>query len=359
MNHETTAWIGALFVLLATVAVPGTGFAAEQKGVGEIQYGRSLNRDERDAALNAALRNAVETWVAEKHQSQYRNYERVKDEIDANIDDYVLSHEVINVDQDKRGRRLRVVVRANLNEPKLLDAFLSPSAAAEAGAYLTFVFVAREQVGTVSATEKSATEEKTRTQGISRERSEDTAGQSRTQTETVEVRTETRDIDDVVLWDVSTSNEIDSAMGAVFTDAQYRTVDPSLVGMEAVRLDLDQFMEDYRTGRDIRPDTKRDAYAVLSKLRGTDEEIQYFAIGTLDVESSTIDEATGNVRVTVAVTGEVWSVLERGSVVAKVGPVTMSGEGSSELMARNNALNLAARRAASNLVAQLSTRNIR
>ncbi len=349
-------------ILISALLAAGTAQAIEQKGVAEINYRGTLDADERDEARNAAMRNAIETWIAEKQQSQYRNYERVKAEIDSNVEDYVLSHVIISEDQNEEAQRVRIVLRANLNEPKLMATLLGPSAAASASSepqYLTFVFVAREQIGTTSATEKSATQEKSRTQSIGRERTEDTAAQTKTQSQTVTVRKEERNLVDQVLWDVSTSNEIDSAVGEVFAEARYRTVDPSIVGVGDQVLDPDQFVADYRTGNDILPQTKRSAYRTLSGLRGTDDEIQYFAIGTLDVESSEIDEASGNIRVAVSVTAEVWSILERGAVVAKTGPVTNIGEGPTELVAKNNALKIAARNAAGDLIAQLSSNDIR
>lgn len=348
-----------LLVLMSAWSQPG--LALEQKGMAEIDYGRGLNQEERQQALEQALRNAVETWVAEKQQSHYSNYTQVKNTIDANISDFVLSHHLISEDEDEDRNRYRIVVRAVLNEPKLLDTLLAPSAAAAMDeTYMTFVFVAREQVGTISQSEKEATQEKSRTQAIGKERSEDRAAQTKSQTQTVSVRKSERVIEDRVLWDVTTSNEINAAMGEIFTDARYLIVDASLVEEQTgFKMNVGQFIDDYKTGNDIRPATKRDAYNGLVALKGTNDEIQYLAIGTLDIGAGELDEKTGNYRVGVSVTGEVLSVLQRGAAVAKVGPETMLGEGPTELIARNSALKAAAQRAASDLVAKLSGRNIR
>ena len=127
-NRQTKHWLAPLALLLAVaVAWPQPAQALEQKGVADVSYKRKLNSDTRNEALQKALRNAVETWVAERQQSQYRNYEQVKDEIDGSIEDYVLSHQVISADDDKSSKRYRVVLRARLNEPKLLNALLSAS----------------------------------------------------------------------------------------------------------------------------------------------------------------------------------------------------------------------------------------
>lgn len=302
------------FLLLSA---PCSGWSQEQKGVGEATYASRPTTADHDLALNAALANAIDAWIAEKHPSHYPNYLKARGAIADRLKDYILSHQIISEDHFKESKRLRKVVRANLNGNALLHALLQPSDDRDK-AYLSFVFVAREQNAGATAIDMANPE----------------------------------------LWNVSTSREIESAMGQVFTDASYQVIDVSLVGDSQRRIDIYRFIDDYKVGDDIGPDAKREAYAVLSALPPGDE-IDYFAIGTLDVETSVIDGVTGNIRVAVAVTGEVWDVKRRGMVVAKVGPVTMSGEGSTELVARNNALTAAARQAAATLVAQLSSRTIR
>lgn len=312
-----TKFIQVACRVLLFLSVSSSGWSQEQKGVGEVTYTSRPTTADHDSALNAALTNAIDAWIAEKHPSHYKNYQKARGGITAKLNEYVLSHQIISEDNNKEAKRLRKVVRANLNGNALLHALLQPSEDI-ARSYLTFVFVAREQ--NAGAT------------GI--------------------------DMANKDVWNVSTSREIDSAMGQVFTDASYQVIDASLVGDDHGRLDIYRFIDDFKKGDDIGPEAKREAYAVLSALPPGDE-IQYFAIGALDVEASAIDSVTGNIRVAVAVTGEVWDISKRGVVVAKVGPVTMSGEGSSELVARNNALTSAARQAAATLVAQLSSKIIR
>jgi hypothetical protein len=97
----------------------------------------------------------------------------------------------------------------------------------------------------------------------------------------------------------------------------------------------------------------------LRGLRQMEEPLDYFAIGTLDIDETTTDPVTGNVKIAVAVTGQIISIHERGAVVAKVGPETSFGEGNTPFVARNNALVRAAKTVASQLVAQLSAKGIR
>jgi len=244
-------------LLVTVVAVAGIflaplSHALEQKGTAGIDYGSRLDGKEKQATLDEALRNAVEIWVAEEQSGHYKNYEKVKSNIDADIHAYVLNHQLIAED-DEEGR-YDVVVRANLNEPKLLAEFLSwsePGADAE-DQFLTFVFVAREEVGTVSKTEKEASQTKERTQGVEKERANDSASQTKSQTQTIRNNTTETKINDQALWDVTTANEIDVAMGDVFTDADYLVIDAAFLEEETgYLLSVEKFVEDYRSGDDL------------------------------------------------------------------------------------------------------------
>ena len=355
---------GATWAVLNLLAVglliPLPAAALEQKGAAEIDYGMRLDGKERKQALEMAFRNAVETWIANKQRSHYRNYERVKEEIDASIDDYVLSHQIVSETKEKRAYRL--VVRAELNEPKLMSVLLEPSAAdglAEQQ-YLTFVFVAREKVGVESLSEKEASQSKSQSREIAKQRDDDVAAQSKSQTQTISSRKIERVMSDRALWDVTTANEIDVAMGDVFTEAQYLVIDAAFLEEETGHLlSVESFVEDYRHGDDVKPSTKREALKGLVALKDGGDPVHYLAIGTLDVGVTQIDEKTGNHKVAVSVTGQILSVFRRGAAVAKVGPEVMFGEGPSDLVAKNNALKSSAQQVASQLVAKLSARNIR
>lgn len=350
----------ALLSLLTLCMLQTSAWAIEQKGVAEASVGMRLDSKEKQSIIEDALRNAVETWVAEKQQSHYRNYEKVKSQIDSNINDYVLRHQIVDENKDKR--LYRVVLRADLNEPKLLDTLLQPSAQAVSGEqqYLTFIFVAREKVGTERASEREANQVKTQTQEISKQRGESGAAQTKSQNQSIAGRKVERNFKDRTLWDVTTSNEIDVAMGEIFTEARYLVVDAALLEEETGHLlSIERFVEDYGLGNDVQPATRREALKGLSALRDSPEPIHYLAIGTLDVGDLHKDPKTDNYRIAVSVTGQVLAIFRRGAAVAKVGPEVMQGEGPSELVAKNNALKSAAQQVASQLVAKLSAQNIR
>jgi hypothetical protein len=325
-----------------------------------VIYKGWLDSKEKRAAEDAALRNAVETWYANQNAADFRNYERVKPEIDADIDNYVLNYQVLDQAQDKEQREYRVVVRAELNEPRLQAKLLSATGHKLDGnqEYITFVFVAREQVGTSSKSGKRSTQSKTSEKSIGRDNdSADSASITKTATKTISQIDESMNYTDKVLWDVSTTNEVNVAMGDVFTDANYLVIDADLLEEETdYLLEVASFVNDYRYGDDVGGTTRRNA---IKGLKSLEDPVQYLAIGTLDISQPGRDEQTGNLQVSVSVTAQVLSVSRRGAAVAKVGPVQYRGEGTEALMARNNGLKLAAREVASALVAKLNSRNIR
>lgn len=356
IHAATKGCISALLALCFTVAST-LAPAAEQKASGSIEYGTRLSSDERYAAEQTALEKAVEAYVVEKHPSHYSNYEKVKADINSDIQGYILDHVII--DEDKKNKRYTVVIRAKINEPKLNAKLLQPSGMAVGGnnALISFVFVAREQVGTISRTEKTAAQTKAKTQGISKERGENIAAQTKSETKAVTVKEERKNLNDEILWEVSTTTEVDTAMGNIFTEAGYFVQDAALLEDETGNmLSVNAFVNDYEAGDDISPLTRKEA---IQGLRGLEEPVEYFALGTLDIDEQLEDPKTGNIKVAVSITGQVLSIKHRGAAVAKVGPELAFGEGPTILVAKNNALKNAAEQVAQQLVAKLSARNIR
>lgn len=351
--HQFAVSLAALFIMLAS----GLVCAVEQKGKSNLPYGIMLDKKERQEAEALALQNAIEMWVVEKQRSHFKNYEKVKQDINENIDDYILDYTVI--DTKKKNKNYSVLLRAKINEPKLLSALLKPSEQATDGkqAYLSFVFVAREQTGKISRSEKQASQTKSQTQNIGKSRSDNSATQGKSKTNTIGSRRQTTQFNDEAVWEVTTTNEVNVAMGDVFTDANYLVIDAELLEDETGNmLSVAQFITDYQNGNDLSPTTKKDA---IKGLQGLKDPVRYFALGTLDIDEQRIDKKSGNYIIAVSITGQVLDIKRRGAAVAKVGPEQMFGEGPTPLVAKNNALKLAAEAVSSKLVAKLSTKNIR
>lgn len=349
-------------LLLLTVLFCGIATSAQAtdfKGVGRVTYKGSLDAKERLLAEQEGIKIALKNWVSQVHPSHINNFIKIQDSLFENIDQYVLSHVVIDSDKDKSTRQYTVVVRANLNEPLILNALIGASSdfADGEGELISFVFVAREVIGQRSKTQESTSQRKFEEKSVGKNINEDKASKSKGQTRVAELISEKTTFKDQVLWDVSTANEIDAAMGNVFTNANYLTVDAAILEeATGYQLRRDNFIHDYKVGKDLTPKTIRDA---VNGLRDLEDPIRYFAIGTLDIDEEIQSNVTGLVNVPVSVTGQVLDIKRSGAVVAKVGPIQMEGEGKTFFTAKNNALKLAGEKAAQVIVAQLSSKNIR
>ncbi|WP_101760091.1 hypothetical protein [Oceanicoccus sp. KOV_DT_Chl] len=361
MNHKMYPSLGLfwwqLIAVFSICLLSVSAHAVEQKASASVDYGFFLNAEQRSEAELIAQQKAIELWIVEKQPSQYKNYEKVKNDIDANIGDYIL--EYIVLDTEKKNKKYTVVIRANINEPKLQAKLLQPSNQATAGAnaLLSFIFVAREQVGKVSQSDKESSQTKSQNQEISKIRNDDNAGQAKSQTQTVGVKERSTQYNDKAIWEVSTTTEIDTAMGDVFTEAGYLVIDAAILEDESGKmLSVSAFINDYKNGSDISPATRKEA---IQGMRALADPVEYLALGTLDIDEQIIDPKTGNIKIAVSITGQVLSMKYRGAAVAKVGPQVTFGEGPTVLVAKNNALKNAATLVAQKLVAKLSARNIR
>ncbi|KXI29247.1 hypothetical protein [Paraglaciecola hydrolytica] len=330
---------------------------AEAVGVGEVSYSWSVDKDETRQAESKALQNAVESWVVTQHKAHYSNYKKVKDEIDSDIKSYVLGFDIIDTEKNKESKTVRITLRAKINEVKMLDKLISLTDDQSGNAYITFVFVAREHAGSESYSEQSSSITKGQKNNIEQNSSNNQSAIGKSQTQTVSTNTRNKEFADEVVWRVATTNEVDVAMGDVFTNANFNVIDAGLLEEETgYLLEVKNFIKDYERGDDLTSVTKSDA---LKGLKGLEDPVEYLAIGTLDIDKTLIDSVTGNYKVPVSVTAQVLAVLKRGSAVAKVGPVQYFGMGPTVMVARNNALKLAAEDVANTLVAKLSAKTIR
>lgn len=311
-------------VILTLLSLPA--LAAEYKGVIEHPYSGRLDDDERAQAYAEAKLKAIETWISKTQEYQIPNFELIKGKIRSNIDDYLLNSVVISNKDNKGDNLFRVVMRVSINEPKLLaeltEAGRQKSPMNNEDQYITFVFVARELASRTEAKNTSAGDF---------QRGENS-------------------------WQATTTNEVDIAVGAVFSAANYYVIDAALLEEETEgQLDVNNFIMDYEQGDDLTPTTKRDA---VRGLRGLLDPVQYLAIGTLDVDEHSTDSASGLYKVPVSVTAKILDVKRRGSAVASVGPVQYIGLGPTPIVAKNNALKLAAEKMAAGLIGQLSSKSI-
>lgn len=354
------------FALLAFISNGVLAGIVESKGMGDVVYDGwgGPSKEDRSGALRKAMVSAIERYAAKAGTAKFRNYERVKSEIIGNIDDFILDYVVLSEKTDEDAKRYRVVIRTDINESRLNEVLDRNSAvsntAEKARSEMTFIFVARAQTSVkgyndknllrmdTSRSEDSKEYENTQDGGV------DFVGEVST-SETLTTGGSVTRRADKVTYDLSSSDEFQSAIEDVLTDAGFDVVDADGLFEETDGLlSVEAFIEDFRRGKDISGGTKRNAVKGLRRIG-----IPYMAIGTLDIGIKDRDPATGLVRVYVTVTGKVLSLKKRrAKTVASVGPVQYAGLGPTQTVARVNALKLAAGNAARTLTQKMNSKGI-
>ena len=354
-----------LFVVLTCAFIlPTNAQLVKVKGKGGTDYKGSFKQGsvEERAAITEAKRNAMTRFTADFDTARLELYKKIEPDVLANIDQYVTDYTQLDQQLDKATKHYTVIIEASIN-PTLIENAIQKNfgasapaadvnAAAKTGAsYMTFVFVARELasrkdfdakrtgVAINESSETGAQKNKVADDGQSAETSLDkssvikitTGGNTETKAEELGYR-------------VTTVTEVDNAVNSVLTKASYEVVDAVDAG-----LDVGSFKNDFSGGSDISPDTRKGAVKNCK-----DKEIRYIAIANMDVGLPEKDEATGLTRVYVTVTAKVSDLAPKfPKTVASIAGKPYAGLGSNPQVAKQNALNEAAVRSASELVDQL------
>lgn len=365
-----------MLVMLICVGAEVGAQALTSKGVATVTFDGKLNAAVKDRALQEAKANALDRYIAQTDTAKSRNYEMARSQLIGSIDSYVLSTTVLSEEPDPKAGRYTVSIRAEINGPRLENALIGGSAVASTPpaqkSLVTFVFVARQQgsvqrfddkvykrvdtSGAASASgdyRRDATEsERITSNSVSTsDRVNASANYKEETSASITTGGSTTTKADVVTWNVTRADEINTVMTGAFSAAGYEVVEAEYVGS----LDVEAVRKAYGTGEDLSPAALQGAVRGVQSAGG----IRYFAIGKLDVDMRDKDPATGLTRTYVTVSGKILDVS--GSyprTVSSVGPEQFAGLGPSETVARTNALKEAAGAAAERLINELNARGV-
>jgi hypothetical protein len=330
-----------------------SGGMVMQQGIGQASYNAQGKRAAEVEATNKAKVNALNKYVSNFDVAKSNLYDRARPLIEESIDRFVTDYVLLESVADSNNNIFRVVIQATI-DAAALDRELSkvsPSGMAsnQQNFYLSFVFVAREV--------KSLKQFDVRRITQYQQESVDTGGTGASVRKVAFKTTgggSTLKKNDEITWNVSTVNEINTTMNNVFTSEGYEVIDAvDVYDASKGMLDTGKFINDYKTGDDISPITRRNAIAGCRTA-----DLDYLATGTLDI--GTGEMVAPNVeRVYVAVTGKIWSVKTKfPRVVASVGPVQCAGLGPDHRVAKLNALKAAGEMVARELTSQLRMKGI-
>ena len=359
-----------LSILAFLLVLPVSSFATTSQvtGVVTVPYkGKMFSGDpsaaERSGAMAEAKLQAWNIYTAKFSAAKMNQYLQIKDQFIDNLDDYILNLRVLDEEVDGKDKTFTLIFKGSVNVTAVDAVFGSLAAAGQQGSgdgsYFTFIFVSRQEVSSktkdikrvdVSRVETaSAANESMAASGSTMTSSSDSDSVSK---KTTGGSTESSATTHV--YKVSSSQDINSAMGNVLSTAGFEIVNYDDVVSECGGVERTVIADEFKTSDDMTRSTRKSA---INAAR--DCEVPLFATGTIDVGVQDIDPTTGLKRVYVSVRAQVWNIEKRlPKTVASVGPVQYSGLGPNDNVAMRNALNFAAEEAAQSIVEQLNTKNI-
>lgn len=366
--------LGRLVCILAISLVASVSPAYAQtveRGIGAVQVqGRTPTPQERSAALSQAKFNAIERFIALNGGARATLFEQSRSQIVGAIDQYVLNAVVLSEEHDAGLRRLTLVARVEINEPRL-NATLTPvsSVRAQAQSDVVLVYLSRAASSEQVFADRVLTRSDLRTEGqqsfsgssqgreSERVRSgsvstADEVQQNSQYSTSASVVSETGGSTTrraaVYQYQVASASDVAQSMTGVFAAAGMNVVDSEFIE----GIDLDAIRADFGEGDDLRPETLR---GLVAAVRGAG--VAYLSIGTLTNGLADRDPVSGNQRVGVTVSAKLYDLTRQfPRVISSVGPVQFAGLGANEMSARTTAMQAAAQRAATQLVEEMVAR---
>jgi hypothetical protein len=356
---------GLLASAVICAATPATSWAArvESKGVGTYQYEGGMfssskpTDQEKAKALAAAKASAWKNFVAGLDSSQQRVIAAHETDVFANPDKFIIDLVTLDTYKDKENKRLEVVVRVAYNDEAVNQAVQSASAAgagqptANKDSVFTFLFMARKATSLRQFDARRT--DVTKTESVVAVSAD--GGTSTTQAS--ERGGSNLSKEDAVTFAVTSSRDLDSAMGDVLSSSGVDYVSYDDVVATCNGLPKSAFENEYVNSDELSPQTRM---SIIKASQACD--VRYLATGTVDTGLPAVDPVTGNQRIYVSVRAELWDINKDQKLprkVGSVGPKQYAGLGPNAAVAARNALNSAAQETAKQLRDQLVAKGIR
>jgi hypothetical protein len=295
-----------------------------EKGLGTVSYSKpSPDVNDKAKAYQNAQINAVERYYSNRTEADYEFFYANRDKIIGLLDDFIVGTTVLDEKDQPSLNKYSVSVKVDINQTKLNVLMRKTSAASLASSdsksKIAFIFLGREVASSRtfdSRVNKRAEVEMSNSSSASnydgqRERSKNSSISVETGGSTL------RKADDKTFRAFPLSDQR-SAITSVFSQGGFKVVDSDLLLSDR---DIKAIVDDYSSGNDLKPSTKRGIFASL-RTAG----IPLFVLATVNIDLPTIDTASGLMRDSVRVSASVYDVSD-GSEVASVPPVTHYGKG--------------------------------
>jgi hypothetical protein len=336
-----------LFAAVLMSSVLAHAQVVQVKGVGTLAYAGAPSPEIKEKAYVKAQVAAVERYFAENGEAESQNFEAIQDNVEQNLEKFILNATVVNEQDQTSLHKYSVVVRVDLNVAKLRNTLRGASSVAKASAaeksQLVYLFVGREV----------ASDRAFDARVFKRAEVEVTASGKATKHAAAQVETggsSTQKSDEVAYRLLPITN-VATSITSVFSQGGFVVVDPAYAINDK---DFKAINNDFSSGSDLSPATMRAVVATLKKA-----QVPLLVIATLDVGQPANDPATGMQRVPVSVTGRVLDLSKpMPREVASVPLTQYYGIAPEKAVARDKGLKDSALAAAREVVSRLNAAGV-
>ena len=351
---------------LLAAAISGA-HATEIRGKADVPYKGGLfskgpDAELRQQALDEAKVIAWKRYTSSFSPSRMQSYQSVEQDILSNLDQYLIDINILDESINEGSKLFSVAIRASINEAAL-NAKLN---AANAGGYradgemFSFVFVARE-VESLKSFDARRTDIRMDESQLSAHQQAAARGgaasideSSTSMSKTTQGGSTLRKADELS-YRIRSGSDVDAAMTETLSGYGFDVVGYPDVVAACGGTSPDIINQEFSATDEMSVSSRQGA---INAARDCD--VNYFAVGTLDIGLNDRDPVTGNQRVHVSVRGQVWDISRKlPRRVASVGPVQYAGLGPDPEVAMRNALRLSAAQSAKVIVDQLNARGLR
>ncbi len=337
-------------IVLSIQGQPALAQIPSARGMATVEYDGVLSTVLRRQALANAKFNALERYVQEINPDRARVFAQQRQTLEPRLAEFILSEQVLAENDQPGFGQYALTVRVEVNAPVLETALRGldggPAVAgAVKGQGIALIFMARTPASRQMFADRAYS------------RAEVQGRDTRTSSvATVETGGSVTRRADKVEWQVQSAENINAAMTGVFADAGIDAYEAAMVEAESGGLlQLAQIQAEFGQGDELSSATLRQA---ADGVRNA--QLNLMALGVVDTEMTDIDPATGNSRVHVTVRARLIDLSGRlPRTLSSIGPVSISALGENETAAGVNAVNLASRQAAQQMVDQLALRGSR
>ena len=351
--------ISILVISNLTYAVEFRGSATERfEGV----YTKKKVQAAFDIAKTKACTNAFNKYIKGMEESKRMIFESIQDQIYNNLNEYMTCSVVVEENVDKKEKKVVIVMKANIDTTRL-DIEIKKSSKvfdskSSEKSKLAMIFFSRTVSGQRQFDERVTDVEKTTTGvEISEEESESGVSSMTTETNVSETGGSTlkkADVTEYIVDDNDTA-KLEAGMKEIFTKARFEPVSGGRQVRKNWRELKGEIVDSLESGGGIPEEVRWEIEDILMEKNVSYVVFAYFDVGVPDVDS-----ATGNQIVNVALTvAEITRLGDSDPVsLGTISGVQMRGKGSSNDIAKNNAINLVSKKTAEKLVALINSKGI-